>query len=397
MVRVAAKDYADRIARGLQEDGGVDSTVLHLDEDNGRVGIGVGNDSPTVPLDVSGDAVFSGGDFTVGGVNEWLTITESGDTAIKYASGTAMSVDSTTGQVRLPDGSASLCIGSGLDLRIYHDGSSSSIRNFTGHLYLETKTANDVRIRTGATPSNALVADGSTQMVTCAKGLTVNTTAASNALVVDDATGALVVEDELSLSSGTLVAYVDQLVGDLYVGTKASNKHVYLRAGNVVGFDVHGGNQMVTCHKGLTVDTTAASNALVVDDETANITLNAISVLTSGTIQKNGSKFTIRTTDENDLEFQTDGVPSLLVKGSTHRTQCNRGLTVYTTSDLAIPNATLVQNDVDEPFIEFTGTEAASSANSLSSWTSGGSINGFIRISVNGADRWIPTYSAPTS
>jgi hypothetical protein len=54
----------------------------------------------------------------------------------------------------------------------------------------------------------------------------------------------------------------------------------------------------------------------------------------------------------------------------------------------------LEQLDVDEPFILFTGTENSGVGNSLSSSTSVGSINGYIRISVNGTDRWIATYAS---
>lgn len=66
-------------------------------------------------------------------------------------------------------------------------------------------------------------------------------------------------------------------------------------------------------------------------------------------------------------------------------------------SDCAVPVLFLDQNDTDQQFIEFEGTETANAASSLSSWTTGATIQGFIRISVNGTDEWIPRYTAPTS
>jgi len=58
---------------------------------------------------------------------------------------------------------------------------------------------------------------------------------------------------------------------------------------------------------------------------------------------------------------------------------------------------TIEQLDDDEPFIEHTGTSAASAAKSISTWTTGNAVQGFIRISINGTDRWMPFYDAPTS
>jgi len=63
----------------------------------------------------------------------------------------------------------------------------------------------------------------------------------------------------------------------------------------------------------------------------------------------------------------------------------------------AIPCLELDQDDTDEEFIEFDGTSAASAAASISSWTSGNTIQGFVRVTINGTDRWIPFYDDPTS
>lgn len=66
-------------------------------------------------------------------------------------------------------------------------------------------------------------------------------------------------------------------------------------------------------------------------------------------------------------------------------------------STAAIPVVKLDQGDVSEPFIDYIGTSAASAANSLSSWTTGNSVQGHIQIDVNGTKRWLRFYDDPTS
>ena len=58
---------------------------------------------------------------------------------------------------------------------------------------------------------------------------------------------------------------------------------------------------------------------------------------------------------------------------------------------------TIDQNDTNQAFIDFQGLSTASANNSLSSWTAGNTIQGFIRQEVNGATVWMPYYDAPTS
>jgi len=61
-----------------------------------------------------------------------------------------------------------------------------------------------------------------------------------------------------------------------------------------------------------------------------------------------------------------------------------------------IPCLILEQADVDRHTIEFSGTESANATDTFSSFTSGGSIIGFIKTEVNGVVEYIPRYSAPT-
>lgn len=77
----------------------------------------------------------------------------------------------------------------------------------------------------------------------------------------------------------------------------------------------------------------------------------------------------------------------------------NQDATLHVTTDTGdgIPCLELQQDSVAEPFIELDATSAASVVNPLTSWTTGNTIQGHFRISVNGTDRWVPFYDAPTS
>jgi hypothetical protein len=55
------------------------------------------------------------------------------------------------------------------------------------------------------------------------------------------------------------------------------------------------------------------------------------------------------------------------------------------------------QNDADQAFIELNGTSAANTLNSISTLTTGNSIQGFTKWEVNGFAVWIPYYNAPTA
>ena len=70
---------------------------------------------------------------------------------------------------------------------------------------------------------------------------------------------------------------------------------------------------------------------------------------------------------------------------------------VYVASKLQIPVLYLDQGDSSEPFIDYVGTSAANASNSISTWTTGNSIQGFIQIDINGTQYWMPYYDAPTS
>lgn len=63
----------------------------------------------------------------------------------------------------------------------------------------------------------------------------------------------------------------------------------------------------------------------------------------------------------------------------------------------AIPALKLDQGDVSEGFIDLVAASAGSTTNPLTTWTTGGAINGFFRVEINGVSKWVPYYTAPTS
>jgi hypothetical protein len=65
---------------------------------------------------------------------------------------------------------------------------------------------------------------------------------------------------------------------------------------------------------------------------------------------------------------------------------------IRNTSTTALELLYLDQQDIDESFINFVGTSATDFTRSLSSATSGVSLNGYIKIEINGTAKWIPYY-----
>lgn len=63
----------------------------------------------------------------------------------------------------------------------------------------------------------------------------------------------------------------------------------------------------------------------------------------------------------------------------------------------AKPVLILDQADDSEGFIDYLGNSAASATGPISTWTAGNSIQGFLRVEINGTGYWMPFYDAPTS
>lgn len=78
-------------------------------------------------------------------------------------------------------------------------------------------------------------------------------------------------------------------------------------------------------------------------------------------------------------------------------TLATNGATISGVAGTSRETLELIQGDDDEPFIKVNGTTAASAAKSLSTWTTGATLTGYVRIAVNSTDYWVPYYTAPTS
>lgn len=63
----------------------------------------------------------------------------------------------------------------------------------------------------------------------------------------------------------------------------------------------------------------------------------------------------------------------------------------------AKPVLELEQNDVSEEFINYVGASSADVSNPISTLTTGNTIQGFTRVSINGTFRWMPFYDDPIS
>jgi len=105
-------------------------------------------------------------------------------------------------------------------------------------------------------------------------------------------------------------------------------------------------------------------------------------------------------TGSNKLYIENSNSASPLIYGdfSTNLLKINGYLEVNQAStSAAVPVAKLTQADVDDSFIDYVGTSAADATKSISTWTAGNSIQGFVKIEINGASYWMPYYDAPTS
>lgn len=100
------------------------------------------------------------------------------------------------------------------------------------------------------------------------------------------------------------------------------------------------------------------------------------------------------------------GDDEIQIMGNTSAAKVKLGIGVSPTAALhadqidtagAIPVLKLNQKDVSEPFVDFIGTSEAGTTKSVTSFTTGNTIQGFVQVDINGVQRWMPFYDAPTS
>lgn len=120
-------------------------------------------------------------------------------------------------------------------------------------------------------------------------------------------------------------------------------------------------------------------------------------VTMSGDLAVNGGDITSSVTTFNFLTSTVTTLNMGTTAGTGTLTTVN-GRTIFdTTTTTAEAAIDLKQDDADEPFIKFTGTSAANTANNITTWTVGATLTGYVRVAVGATDYWMPYYTAPTS
>ena len=335
-----------------------DDPVYSLDTDRRRIGIGTRLPQRRLHL-VTPDAVVARFEST-GAASPQVEFRGSG------GSGT-LSYNSATGQwvlgtdleatdselavdvLSVPDGgptAARIAVGTGDDIKVYHTGTTGYFRNETGSLYFLA----------GAGGSIAAVQIASTGAVTCSKGITVNTTAASSALVVADGTG------ETSMA-GALTVSASKPAGSQYVRIRNLD--------NTSGVS--------HAFQWITSGGTSAGDAW---------TRYEIEGSTSWSVGIDNSASDAFRINQNSVVDGTNNFLRITTTGQT---------TLNATGSLGAALLVLDQDDTDEPFINFDGSSAASAATNISTWTSGATLAGYVRVAINGTDAWIAYHTAPTS
>jgi len=99
--------------------------------------------------------------------------------------------------------------------------------------------------------------------------------------------------------------------------------------------------------------------------------------------------------EASQVNFHTLDASQALVGIADSAITPDSKLEIQTETDEGCQVLTLDQNDEDKGFIDYQGTSAADAAHSVSSYTTGNSIEGFIRNEVNGSEVWMPYFGAP--
>lgn len=160
-----------------------------------------------------------------------------------------------------------------------------------------------------------------------------------------------------------------------------------------------GGNTLIGKNTGLDI-TTGASNVFIGNTTGESTTTGSSNILIGSGLDATS----VITTGELRIHFAGGGnIPLIsgdMVTGKLGvNTLAKRLATVNVTTDStdAVASLLLDQDDTSEEFILFEAATSASVANPVSSLTAGNTIQGFLKIQVNGVQRWIPVYDNPTS
>ena len=265
----------------------------------------------------------------------------------------------TTGNITIDSDSSKLYLGDDQDLEIYHDGVDGYIDNKNGELLLNYSSTGNVRCFYGIDVDNSSDGYGIFAHRKTAEGddfikLYINKN--REAVLLADSNYFWIQNNKTNgsfiLAGGGSTANT----GGVYLGYRGYTD-VYMF--NQIGAQVQA-NRFFRQHGYITAATEDKYIQWQVDDT--------------------DDYFHLSREDSNILGFKVD----MPLDISTETTEGREALVID-------------QNDEDQAFIDYQGTSEAGTTKNITSYTSGNSIQGFVKVEVNGTSYWMPYYDAPTS
>ena len=381
-------------------------------------------------LALTGLANLTGG--IAAGVSALFDIDE-GSTFLVRADGVdALSVHGASRQVRIPysDANGGLALGSGQDLVHYHSGTTGFLLNRVGGYAISSELGN-VSMFVGGAERLVVRTDGETRALA---GFRANSTSGiafgvSNVSGLSTAYAGLTVSGAEMRTNAGLWVYDD--VGSPHIRIAGSGLNTWSIGANrsndaFVISDNLGGpgtndylsvatSGLVSLSRGLQVKSILGL-AMTVDGATGDVGFGTTGVAFDAS--QNGFDFpdssfgspSLALGDSSDLRFYHDGSDSFIYNATgrtiiqsqssnlVFRTGASDRVTIDPAGLLTVRRSLQIEvGTLGDPLLQLVPAPAAGVAGSVTSWTSGNSIQGFFLAAINGVDRWVPYYDAPTS
>jgi hypothetical protein len=201
--------------------------------------------------------------------------------------------------------------------------------------------------------------------------------------VLDDcgditANGTLDVAGNVSLDGGTFTYNTTEADLDARFGGNSETNLLYLDAGNNrIGIKTASPSTELHVVGGIKATST-------IDFDGGTFTFNDSQDDYDFRIEGDGDEYLFFTDAGNDRVGI--GIPSGAAPGGKLEID-------QSSSTGAIPCLELDQGDNDQPFIKFDGDSQSDTSGNITTDTSIGDLTGYIRVNVEGTDRWIPYYA----